>query len=200
MLVTRLRLGIPSAMIVAAMALLLAIQHQTALELREEHFALQQQVDQLSSLAAEHDRRSKKMARAKNSSSTSNELLVELLRLRGEGGARKKEIQKLRTALGANSTTPAVKTAPGPAATDDLPKESWMFAGYATPEAALQSTVWAASHGDLKAILASSTPEEANRMAEEWQGKSESEIAAESIGQLSRVTGFQIVNTRADLR
>jgi RNA polymerase sigma factor (sigma-70 family) len=40
-----------------------------------------------------------------------------------------------------------------------LPRSSWTFSGYATPEAALKSVMWAEINGDLETWLADLTPE-----------------------------------------
>jgi hypothetical protein len=41
----------------------------------------------------------------------------------------------------------------------ELPKESWTFAGYADPDSALQSTLWAGISGDARKILDGAVPE-----------------------------------------
>jgi hypothetical protein len=44
-------------------------------------------------------------------------------------------------------------------ATNDYPKASWVFAGYASPDSALESWIWALSKGDKTVMLQSLTPE-----------------------------------------
>jgi RNA polymerase sigma factor (sigma-70 family) len=50
------------------------------------------------------------------------------------------------------------------------------FAGYATPEASIQSMLWAGSRGDFKGFLAGCTPEQTKRFESKMAGKSDDEI------------------------
>lgn len=54
------------------------------------------------------------------------------------------------------------------------------FAGYATPEASVQSMLWAGSQGDFKGFLAACTPEQTKRFETKMAGKSEAEISREA--------------------
>jgi RNA polymerase sigma factor (sigma-70 family) len=51
-----------------------------------------------------------------------------------------------------------------------------LFVGYATPEASVQSLIWAASKGDLDKLSAGVTPEEMDRFKSKMEGKSSDEI------------------------
>jgi len=51
------------------------------------------------------------------------------------------------------------------------------FAGYATPEASIQSMLWVGSRGDFKTFLAGGTPEQIKRFESKMAGKSEEEIS-----------------------
>jgi len=132
----------------------------------------------------------------------------EVVRLRGEvsqlrGGAREtdrlrsdnqrlqSEIQQLRgiTAAGAAPSSP-----PAQGSSDQFPKESWAFSGYASPEAALVSAIWAMKQGDPKAYAASLAPEEQARMAQAWANKSEADIAAKHQKDVSVITGVRILD------
>jgi RNA polymerase sigma factor (sigma-70 family) len=46
----------------------------------------------------------------------------------------------------------------------EFPKASWHFAGYANPESAFLSCMWAVSNGDVKTLLASSSPAAQKRL------------------------------------
>jgi len=94
MTMTKLKLGVISALIVTGAAAPLILQHQTALQLRRENQSLRQQSDQmaerLAPLAAENTRLSNLLARTDQSVATgpSNELLrlrAEVARLRADG-------------------------------------------------------------------------------------------------------------------
>src|SRR6266571_2067559 len=51
------------------------------------------------------------------------------------------------------------------------------FSGYATPEAAIESMLWAGSIGDFKKFLAGCTPEQMERFKNRMAGKSDDEIS-----------------------
>jgi hypothetical protein len=76
--------------------------------------------------------------------------------------------------LAAGTTTLVVKhqhQAEGP-----ILQSSWAFVKYATPEAALQSSLWAMSKGDMKAFFESLTPGfQSQYMVTAGKGKSETE-------------------------
>ena len=55
--------------------------------------------------------------------------------------------------------------------------QRFSFAGYATPEASVQSMLWAGSRGDFKAFLAGCTPEQMQRFETKMAGKSDEEIS-----------------------
>ncbi|EEF61579.1 hypothetical protein [Pedosphaera parvula] len=77
-----------------------------------------------------------------------------------------------------------------------MSKENWVFAGYATPESALQSAVWAMSKGDPKTFIASLSPEMQTEMKKEWDQKPESQIAAEGKEGMQKITGYRIQSTK----
>jgi RNA polymerase sigma factor (sigma-70 family) len=52
----------------------------------------------------------------------------------------------------------------------------FLFVGYATPEASVKSTLWAASNGDLDKLSAGVTPEELDRFKSAMEGKSQDDI------------------------
>src|SRR5207248_1557432 len=66
--------------------------------------------------------------------------------------------------LAAGTTTLALKHQP--TAKEPIPQESWANVKYATPEAAFQSSLWAMSKGDVKALDAGYTPEFKNQFME----------------------------------
>src|SRR5436190_969933 len=87
----------------------------------------------------------KELARLRNEVQQLRKATNEVAKLRLEN-------QKLKDAKPNNS--PASN--PIPAKQGALvPKENWTFAGYATPESAVQSAIWAMSQGDPKTFLAS---------------------------------------------
>jgi RNA polymerase sigma factor (sigma-70 family) len=76
-------------------------------------------------------------------------------------------------------------------------KDSFVYAGYETPQASLRTTLWAMSNGDMNAFLASCAPEEKAERENEWRGKSKEVLAAEGKRQLNGVTGVKILDQTA---
>jgi RNA polymerase sigma factor (sigma-70 family) len=66
------------------------------------------------------------------------------------------------------------------------------FAGYATPEAAIQSILWAGSQGDFNGYLEGCTSEQAERMRNKMAGKSEAEVRAAAKAWARAMSGYQI--------
>ncbi len=120
---------------------------------------------------------------------------TELLRLRGEVGVLRKQVSEQVSLKQENFR---LRTADSIAQKNQLPqapvggqtnfsKESWAFAGYATPEAALQTWTWAMSKGDKQTMLASLVPDERIK----W----EKDLAHEDIaGEGAKILGYQVVN------
>jgi hypothetical protein len=106
------------------------------------------------------------------------------------------ENQQLRAAASAVTASPAPAPTPA-AASSRFPKEAWAFSGYATPEAALVSAVWAMKEGNPKAYLDSLSPEEQVRMAKSWENKSEAEVAAKHQADVASIKGVWILEQKS---
>jgi RNA polymerase sigma factor (sigma-70 family) len=98
MTMTKLKLGVLSALVVAGLATSLVVQHQTHVNLAQENHSLQQQYEQLTQqigpLAAENIRLSNMIARANTSLSERNEGSNELLKLRAEVSRLRQEARE----------------------------------------------------------------------------------------------------------
>ena len=71
----------------------------------------------------------------------------------------------------------------------EFPKTSWHFAGYSNPESAFLSCMWAVSNGDVKTLLASSSPTAQKRL------KAGHEIiTAKDKADFAVTTGYQILD------
>jgi hypothetical protein len=92
---TKLKLGVLSAIALAGMAALLAMQQQSVTRLREENQALKQQQDQMAQLAADNERLSNSVNLAGGSQPLSQDQMHELLRLRGEVGTLRQKAKEL---------------------------------------------------------------------------------------------------------
>jgi RNA polymerase sigma factor (sigma-70 family) len=172
-----------SAIVVASAATTLMVQHQTQEKLRAENESLTQQLAQLQT---DNENFSNRLAATNNSEKLPNEELNELLKLRGEVGKLREQTNALATLREENhqlrSTLLAQKKSETPRALrtvsqTDFPKESWTFAGYATPEAAMETWVWAMDTHNEKTMLASLVTEK----QDEWRKLFESESPEEKF-------------------
>ncbi len=95
--------------------------------------------------------------------------------------------------LAAGTTTLAVKHQ-HPASVP-IPRDSWAFVKYATPEATFESSLWAMSKGDIKTLTSSYTTEFRNQFMETaGKGKSDNELTA-LFAQIAGMIGdFQAVS------
>jgi hypothetical protein len=66
------------------------------------------------------------------------------------------------------------------------------FAGYKTPEAAVQSMLWAGSRGDFKTFESACTPEQIERFDRKMAGKLDDEIKRESIAWATALIGYKV--------
>jgi RNA polymerase sigma factor (sigma-70 family) len=202
MTLTKLKTAALGALVVVGAGTTIVLQQQTQSRLHHENLALQAQVEQFAALQSEYARLSNQLAKVSQSGALSKDQLSELMRLRGEVGQlrnERKELEKLR-AENRPRSTPGPRPAAQPETPteqNDFPKESWAFVGYADPESAFQSTVWALSNGDVKTMLASMTPDELARAHRRWADKSEAEIAANTRAEFEKVKGFRILKKEA---
>jgi uncharacterized protein YdcH (DUF465 family) len=200
----RLKLSVLGlVLLVGAAGFRLLLQHQSVVGLGRENQSLRQQAAQFARLADENERLSNLVVQMSGSQLDSNGLRGELLRLRGEVGRLRqqgKELDQLRAenrrfrtalATNVNSINGAAAEAGSP---DYLPKDSWAFVGYATPEAGLQSGLWAANSGDLKTFLGSITGEMQAAVQDDLKDKTESEAAAKAKDEVGKITSCRILN------
>ena len=80
------------------------------------------------------------------------------------------------------------------ASADYWPRDSWAFTGYASPDAALQTSLWAANNGDLKALLASVTGDVQKKMEEDFGGKSETEASIRAMDEVSNLKSVRVLD------
>ena len=73
----------------------------------------------------------------------------------------------------------------------EFPRTSWRFAGYADPESAFLSSVWAVGNGDVQTFRNSLSPAQLEKFA----GKPDTEvISAKDKADFSKITGFRILD------
>lgn len=76
----------------------------------------------------------------------------------------------------------------------NFPRSSWVFAGYANPESAFQSGVWAITKGDAQAWLASITPALQAEAKQRAGGNDDKLITADDKRDFAKITGYRIIN------
>ena len=204
MAMTKLKLALVSAAVAVAVATPLVKQHQELARLRADNRTLQQQAAQLAEQRGETERLSNLVAQATATRGLTSNQMSELLKLRGQVAllrGQSNELAKLREEnrrLQSGQTTgqeaKAARPPPNVPPEDIFPRESWAFAGYATPEATLQTFHWASIKGDWQKLSAClSSPEEGALMQKEFAGKSASETAAMIESRTSNLLGFRIM-------
>ena len=200
----RVVLSVLGAAALSGVAIWLAAGHQARLRLGEENRALRRQLDQMDGLIADNERLSNLVAQASGSQSLTDDQLRELLRLRGEAGVLREQRQELETLREENRRVRAALEsrlkaqsagAAGTAATADYwPRDSWAFAGYASPEAALQTFFWAVSTGELETALSGTTGEIQEMGEKEKEGKSEGEASAKAIADFATYKSVDVLD------
>ena len=128
---------------------------------------------------------------------------LELLKLRNEVRQLRegtKELEKVRAELSAtraeNSRLRTGQAQGGVTGTNGpgfLARESWTFAGYSTPEAALQSWIYSMANGDLANSVASLVPEQQPAFNEQHGALTPEQFALDAKKGAQRLTGFEIL-------
>ena len=144
MTMTKLQISVAGAIVVAGISTPLVLQHQSLNRLRAENSELRQQLEQAGATHAESERlaqsqaNSSELERLRQQQSELLRLRAEVTRLRGQ----EQELARLRATK--PQVVPPAKPVPREAeAPNHLPKETWVDAGFGTPQAALQTRGWA---------------------------------------------------------
>jgi RNA polymerase sigma factor (sigma-70 family) len=118
----------------AGMAVYSVIQYRAGERLREENEALEQRVERISSLSSENEKLSNMLAQARSSEESARNQLLQLRQ------------QRAQTKAAAATSQPVSR--PSEPDRVALPKDSWKKAGFATPQATLETRGWAVLNGD----------------------------------------------------
>ncbi|HEX4645965.1 MAG TPA: hypothetical protein VH598_10180 [Verrucomicrobiae bacterium] len=188
-------------LVIIGVAVSLWEQHQYRSRLRESDQLLRQYVARLDQLTAENERMSNLLARIKGPDSLTGDQQSELLKLRSKVNEllrQQRENEKMRSVPPDRETKPAATATVPPATseTQGIPKESWAFVGYQTPQNALQSVMWAMNAGDLRTFLASLAPEAQDAVTARFEGKSDNEIAALLKEEVSHIGALRLDRMR----
>jgi len=172
---------IVSAIAAIGLAIILAWQHFSNESLRQDN-------DQLKQVLAGLKQLSEGSTPAASNDTPIEEQHAELLKLRDEVtqlrmqtnqiGVLTEANQKLRASIQEARAAPSPTTGskkqlkPEDALPQDIhPRESWAYRGYSTPEATLESTLWAMVNGDNNAALHAFSPDMLPEMAKQLEGK-----------------------------
>jgi RNA polymerase sigma factor (sigma-70 family) len=173
-------------------------QFRQAAFLRDQVQMYQQQqaplTTQLQELQSERDAATNRLAElhAENLRLKSNSREQELLKLRGEIGLLRQQNLELKQPM------QVLAVAPNQAhlrhSTNIVAREAWSFAGYATPEAALQSMIWAKSTGDFQTFLNSIIPEATNDVINGYHAEqSPDKAVSRLLTETKNLSGLQIL-------
>ena len=130
---------------------------------------------------------------------TDNEEQSELLRLRNQAAQLRtatNELRQLRAQLNqsrASAQTPGAAPGPAGATAELVPREAWSFSGYATPQAAFHSTMFAHSQGDHQTFLASLTGDLARDNQKELNNKTPEQFSENLRRETAKFTGYRIL-------
>lgn len=206
--------------VLASAGLLFFIQNQARNKLEEENRDLRRQVQQLSDLTTENERLSSLLSEANQARVLSTDQLVELMRLRSEVSALRHQTQESEKARAAALATPsptraATASTPAPATrpanvssaaagnTSEAltgnywPQGSWQPVGNATPEAALQSQLWAALNGDIETLLTNAMDRAAAQLEADMKRTTPSQFSAEFRKEVQGFRGVRVIDRQA---
>ena len=203
----KLAVGLVGVIAVAGIAASLVIQQAGQAKLREKAEAARLQAEQIAQVSAANERLSNQVAQAGSPQVLSPDQLRELLRLRGQIGGLRQTAQEQAQLEAANQQLRSARAsseqqlATARAAPNFWAKDQLAFAGYADPEDALKTLLWALWNGDLKACLASCAfgPEVTAALEQQPREQVEAQMAAElkmMSASLAPSIGFHIVDKK----
>jgi len=184
---------------VAALAGAGIYEARQAAQLRDQVQTLQQQqaplAEQIQQLQGELENASNRVVSMAEELANTKRNNAELLKLRGEVTLLRRQV-KAAEASAVNHQAMA-SSAPAPAATNqsaisDHPKETWNYAGYATPEDALQTWTWAMSKSDQETMLSSLTPESRKQWEQIFASQPAAGVGMKGLG---KIAGYKIVDS-----
>jgi len=187
-------------LVLAIFGVLVAWERKAIATLSVENNALRAEKLEAEQLAGEN----RELPNPRQSAGVDRGANVELLRLRNEVRqlrAQQAELEKLRAAnqhlaeeLKSGHFTPRRLTDMEGA----VPREKWTFAGFTTPEAALQSFFAGMAAGDPEQLILCMAPQAALDFRKQLADDPEKvrKEFAEEFGKLSQASGFRITGTR----
>ncbi|MGD0536446.1 MAG: sigma-70 family RNA polymerase sigma factor [Verrucomicrobiota bacterium] len=189
MTATKLKL-IASVVVAAAVGTPLVMQHHANAALRAENTALREEAAQSEKLRAENQRLAGQMEAEAARPLAEHE---ELMRLRGEVGVLRRQL------AGMTQTKPAAPAAQPPGKTAGyLTKDQLAFVGFATPETAFESAVWAIMNGNYDVTRQSMSPDMLKEAEKDPNFRAGLEAAPSNFGTLIKGVQMMAKKTLAD--
>ena len=188
--------------IIAGLAIWLAMTHQARLRLAGEHQGLEQQLQKMAELSAWNADLSRQIAKANEPKPLAPGQLSELLRLRGQVGVLRRQQSEGDGAREENRQIHAVLAnylqwltgTNAPAMTNYWPQEAWTNTGHGSPEATLQTLLWAGYNGDLTNFAASMDEESRTNLDGEFKGKSATEASMRLADEMADTKSVQVLS------
>ncbi|MFO1488077.1 MAG: sigma-70 family RNA polymerase sigma factor [Verrucomicrobiota bacterium] len=170
-----------------------------AAHLRDQVESLQQQqaplAEQIQQLQGELESSSNRVEGLVEELASARKNSAELLKLRGEVTLLRREVKAAKANAANNQAMTDVaptRAATNQSANSDHPKETWNYAGYATPENALQTWTWAMSKNDQQTMLNSLTPESRKQWEQLFASQPEAGVGMKGLG---KIAGYKVVDT-----
>lgn len=195
----RIFFGATLIVALAVMAALWGMQLEANRHLREQADAARQLLSRLAVLEVDNVRLSNIVAQA--NTPLAEEQLMELGKLRDEVRrlrnrtndlqTMRTELRRLRGQLSAARSSMTSNAPPDVPVSDIFPRDSWKFAGFDTPENAVESVTWAISQGDEDSYLESLSPDLQDEMESALADGSFSDVGPLEIG---KSKDFRIVD------
>lgn len=193
------------AVLVGAIVAAWILRERTKLEWQKQSELQTQMRGQVGELRAENDRLTSQIAKAENGG---KEQLSELLRLRAEVTRLRQQTNELRAlrsqneqllrerkesvrqrATSVDDKPKAPNTPPDVPAQDIHPREAWNYVGYDTPDAAVQSMLWASAQTNREVFLAG--------FSAEMRAKFEKDLPDDALFKdTGTITGFRVLDRK----
>lgn len=185
----------------AAVVVVWVMRQQTLAQLQQQSAALAQTQAILEELRAENAKLNASLVET----TPSADQLTELLKLRSEVTRLRQQTNEIRRLQAQNAqlmqqrsagsaiASPATtaKTPPEVAPGDNHPRDTWTFAGYASPDATVQTMLWSMTQTNIEGFLAGFTPE----MRAEIE-KHIPDNPADMQNEMSKNTGFRVLDRK----
>ncbi|EEF62880.1 sigma-70 family RNA polymerase sigma factor [Pedosphaera parvula] len=170
-------------------------QTKQASTLRAQMQNLQQQLqpltDQNRQLTLDREKGTRQLSALRAEIGRLNSNQSELLRLRSETGRLRHQTNELGKLV---RTWSAASTPDQSSESTNFPKDSWAFVGFGTPEATIQSFMWAKSRGDVKTAFDAATPELKRKIMDLYfKDKTDAEISDLLVDSSKNQNGVRVL-------